>query len=133
MAEYTCDVCGTKLKNRSGIKAHEQSQKHLSAGGGIAPSAGVSEDAPYGYNEFGQPETLAEIYAKAGASPPLSGEIGALRDKIKFDQSKPWQAVYDAYVKTPQNDNPKSKTIGGNTLKERDVIRLSLHESRRVW
>jgi len=125
MAEYTCPDCGTKLKNKSGVKAHEKSQKHLSATVGSS-SVALNDE------EYGQP-SLADLLAEAGASPPMSGEIGALRDKIKFDHSKPWQAVYDQYVKTAANDNPKSLTIGGNSLKERDVIRQALFDSRRSW
>lgn len=122
---YTCPDCGTTLKNKSGVKAHEQSQKHLAASGGT----NAAQDGGGVYNE----PSYADLLAEAGASPPMSGEIGALRDKIKFDQSKPWQAVYDQYVKTASNDNPKSKTIGGNTLQERDVIRQALFDSRRSW
>lgn len=122
---YTCAVCGTTLKNKSGVKAHEQSQKHLGA------SEASTSDAIL--NDHGQEKTFADLLAEAGASPPLSGEIGALRDKIKFDQTKPWQAVYDSYVKTPRNDNPKSFTMGGNDIRERDVIRKALFDSRRSW
>ncbi len=124
---WTCPDCGSELKKKS--QSHFTTQKHLAAIGGSSPSSVVDD-------EYGGP-SLADILAEAGASPPLSGEIGRLRDKIKFDtvRSEQWQANYDAYVKSVdrKSGNKNTQTLGGHTQRERDLIRHGINQSRQGW
>lgn len=133
MAKWTCPDCGSELKKKS--SSHFTTKKHLAAVGGSTPSP--SGDYDYPTNEQGQEKTIAEFLAEAGASPPLSGEIGNLRDNIKFDtkRSEQWQGVYDAYVKSVDAPagNKNTQTLGGHTQRERDVIRHGLNQNRRGW